>query len=226
MQNVRHSRKLLPQLSLITCAAVRTIEGNHLDIKLSSAGYTVSGSDIRQRDVYAANGVLHTVSSLLLPPGSLKLTPEKYLLALNCTSFISHIRSVNLTSLITDPGATYTILAPRDDVLSVAGGDGLPEKGTVELKKALRYHFIPGKWTANKLKDGLLLETELVEEGLAGGRQVLEVGISTKKDLDSEKTRKDLYFAGAGVIGDPSVYCQSFKSVFIHLTLQSKLITQ
>jgi solute carrier family 25 carnitine/acylcarnitine transporter 20/29 len=216
MQKVRHSRKSLLQLSLITCAAVRTIEGNHLDIKLSSAGYTVSGSDIRQRDVYAANGVLHTVSSLLLPPGSLKLTPEKYLLALNCTSFISHIRSVNLTSLITNPDATYTILAPRDDVLSVAGGDGLPEKGTVELKKALRYHFIPGKWTANKLKDGLLLETELVEEGLAGGRQVLEVGISTKKDLNGDKTRKELYFAGAGVVGDPSMSGQSFKIKRFH----------
>ena len=154
--------------------------------------------------------MLHTVSSLLLPPGSLKLTPEKYLLALNCTTFISYIRSVNLTSLLTDPDATYTILAPRDDVLSVAGGDGFPEKGTGELMKALQYHFIPGKWTAQKLKDGILLETELVEEGLAGGRQLLEVGISKEKDLNGDKTRKELYFAGAGVIGDPCTSGQSF----------------
>src|SRR5712691_11734477 len=60
MQKVGCSRKSLAQPSLITYTTVRTIEGNHLDIKLSSAGYTVSGSDIRQRDVYAANGVLHT----------------------------------------------------------------------------------------------------------------------------------------------------------------------
>ena len=130
-----------------------------------------------------------------------------------------------MTALISDPAATYTILAPRDDVLSITGGDGLPEKGTVELKKALQYHFIPGKWKSQKLKDGLLLETELVEEGLAGGRQVLEVGISTKKDLNGDKTRKDLYFAGAGVVGDPSMSCQSLKiRHFIHFSLQLKSI--
>jgi hypothetical protein len=59
------------------------------------------------------------------------------------------------------------------------------------------------------LKDGLLLETELAEQGLAGGRQVLEVGISAEKSPNGDKTRKELYFAGAGVIGDPSMSGQS-----------------
>lgn len=81
--------------------------------------------------------------SLLLPSGSLSLTAEKYLLALNCTRFVSLLRSVNLSHYIQIPaddqdptivpaalpfarqrplvassGASsaeaYTILAPRD----------------------------------------------------------------------------------------------------------------
>jgi solute carrier family 25 carnitine/acylcarnitine transporter 20/29 len=161
---------------------------------------------MKQRDVYASNGVLHTVSDLLLPSGSLQLNAEKYLLALNCSTFVGLLRSANLTSLVTDPNAEYTILAPRDDVLEITGGGSFPEEGTDDLKKSLRYHFIPGKWTANKLKDGLLLETELIEIGLAGGRQVIDVGVNSKQSLQKgkDKPRKELYFAGAGVIGDPS----------------------
>lgn len=167
---------------------------------------------MKQKDVYAANGVLHTVSDLLLPPGSLQLNAEKYLLALNCSTFISLIRSVNLTSLVTDPNAKYTILAPRDDVLEISGGGSFPEKGTEELKRSLNYHFIPGKWKPENLKDGMLLETELIEVGLAGGRQVLDVGVSSKSSMRPPKgdPRKELYFAGAGVIGDPSKFlCRS-----------------
>jgi len=201
--------------------AVRTIEGNKLHINTtapdSPSGITVSGAPLIQKDVFASNGVLHTVSSLLLPPNSLQLNAEKYLLALNCSTFVELLRSVNLTSLVTDPEAAYTILAPRDDVLDLIemgkGGGSFPERGTEELKKSLRYHFIPGKWMPEKLKDGTLLETELIEVGLAGARQVLEVGVSSKtssygkkgKDKD-EKPRKELYFSGAGVIGDPSEF--------------------
>lgn len=112
---------------------------------------------------------------------------------------------------MTDPEGKYTILAPRDDVLDVegmGGGGSFPEKGTNELKKSLRYHFIPGKWTPERLKDGTLLETELIEVGLSGGRQVLDVGVSSKTSTfgKGENPRKELYFAGAGVIGDPSTF--------------------
>jgi solute carrier family 25 (mitochondrial carnitine/acylcarnitine transporter), member 20/29 len=186
--------------------AVRTIEGNKLHINASSDTIVVSGAEMRQRDIYASNGVLHTVSDLLLPPGSLQINAEKYLLALNCSRFIELLRSVNLTSLVTDPDAEYTILAPRDDVLEISGGGSFPKDGTDELKKSLTYHFIPGKWKPEKLKDGMLLETELIEAGLSGGRQVLDVGVSYKGNMLRGKgdPRKELYFAGAGVIGDAS----------------------
>jgi uncharacterized surface protein with fasciclin (FAS1) repeats len=82
---------------------------------------------------------LHTVPSLLLPPGAptLSLTAEKYLIALNATRFVGLLRSVNLSHYVQIPGRqigdgtpinlpvsakdsqdAYTILAPRDDVLN------------------------------------------------------------------------------------------------------------
>ena len=181
-----------------------TIDGPKLKISHAkdSGKVNVSDSELVEPDIYASNGVIHTVSSLLVPPGSLQLTPEKYLLVLNCTSFVSMLHSVNLTSLINDTETHWTILAPKDDVINMSGHGDLPSRGTEELKKTLQYHFIPGKWPKKKLKDRMLLETALEEEGLDGGRQVLPVDVS--EAFAEDKTGdKNIRFGGAGTLGDP-----------------------
>ncbi|EGO05187.1 hypothetical protein SERLA73DRAFT_44724 [Serpula lacrymans var. lacrymans S7.3] len=177
-----------------------SVEGTKLEIIVSDDKIKVSDAELVEPDIYASNGVLHLVSSLLIPPGALQLTPEKYLLALNCTSFISLIHSVNLTHLINDTETEYTILAPKDDVLSLFEDDGLPKKGTEELKKLLQYHFIPGKWLPKKLKNGMLLETVLQDVGLDGGRQVLDVEVDD--DGKQASVQRNVRFGGAGSIGD------------------------
>jgi len=141
------------------------MKGNHLEIVTAPEKVIVNGAELMQPDIYASNGVLHTVSSLLIPERSLRLTPEKFLLALNCTKFVSLLHSVNLTSLINDTSAHYTVLALEDDVMSLSSDSDLPERGSDELKRTLQYHFIPGKWTPKKMKHGMLLETELKEPG-------------------------------------------------------------
>ena len=174
---------------------VTTVHGNQLTLHVSSNTTNVSSASLVQPDIYASNGVLHIVSSLLIPPGELQLTPEKYLLALNCTSFVSMLRSVSLSSLVNTTNASYTILAPRDDVLALLGDSTLPERGSHELAQLLRYHFLPGQWTDRKLRDGMLVETALEEKGLNGGRQVLGIGVTGKEP------NRELTFGGAAVIG-------------------------
>lgn len=174
-----------------------TIHGRSLKIVPADGKVKVSEGELIERDIYASNGVLHTVSDLLLPPGALQLTPEKYLLALNCTEFVSLIHSVNLTHLINDTEASYTILAPRDDVIRLFAPDDLPHRGSEELKRFLQYHFLPGKWAPKKFDNGMLVQTALEEPGLAGGRQVMMVEVD-----DSKKDQvKAIRFAGAGVLG-------------------------
>ncbi|KAF9229124.1 hypothetical protein BS17DRAFT_689484 [Gyrodon lividus] len=173
--------------------------GSSLEIAVSSEGTTISGAKLVQPDVYASNGVLHLVSSLLIPPGALQLTPEKYLLALNCTSFVSLIHSVDLAHLINNTDKQYTILAPKDDVLSLFV-HGLPESGSEDLKRMLEYHFLPGLWKPKKLDNGVLLETELHELGLDDGRQVMLVEVNDDEKIDAES--RHITFGGAGVIGE------------------------
>jgi solute carrier family 25 carnitine/acylcarnitine transporter 20/29 len=146
---------------------------------------------------------MHTVSSLLIPEGALQITPEKYLLTLNCTSFISMIHSVNLTHFINDTDTEYTILVPQDDVILAYGDENLPEKGSDDLKRFLKYHFLIGRWTPKTLKDGLLIETKLDESGLAGEPQVLEASISHRSKRETQAV-PSISFGGASTIGDPS----------------------
>ncbi|GAA6019042.1 hypothetical protein JCM11491_002499 [Sporobolomyces phaffii] len=71
----------------------------------AKATVTVNGTAIESGDILASNGVLHTVPSLLLPSGggSLALTAEKYLLALDCTKFVGLLHSVNLSHYVEIP---------------------------------------------------------------------------------------------------------------------------
>lgn len=169
----------------------------------------VSSAELIERDIYASNGVIHTISSLLVPPDALRITPEKYLLALNCSSFVDLIHSVGLTSLINDTETHWTILAPQDDVISMFDNGELPPRGSGELKKMLQYHFIPGKKTPKKLFKGMLLETALKESGLGGGRQVLSVDVHGDGPKDTKKD-KSVGFGGASTIGDPGMLQRTY----------------
>ena len=184
---------------IFTSHIVTTMKGNHLEIVTAPDKVIVNDAELMQPDVYASNGVLHTVSSLLVPERSLKLTPEKFLLALNCTRFVSLLHSVNLTSLINDTDAHYTMLALGDDVMNLFGDSDLPERGSDELKRALQYHFIPGRWTPKKMKHPMLLETELKEPGLDGGRQVIDIEVTHDHELSKDAK---IRFGGVGTVQD------------------------
>ncbi|KAJ6604502.1 carnitine/acyl carnitine carrier [Mycena vulgaris] len=178
-------------------AKLKTIDGSVLEVVVTPERTMISTAELLKPDIYASNGVLHLVSSLLV---NLEITPEKSLLASNCSSFVSLLHSVDLAGLVNDTEARYTILAPRDDVLSLFGDADLPEKGSQELKKLLQYHFIPGTWGLQNLEDGMLLETALVEDGLDGGRQVLGIQVSS---AEKKKEDRSIRFGGVGVIGEP-----------------------
>ena len=186
-------------ISMLITRIVKTISGHHLKIATSPEKVVVNDAELIQPDMYASNGVIHTVSSLLLPASALRLTPEKYLLALKCTHFVSLLHSVGLNSLINDPDAQYTILAPADDVISLFGDSDLPEKGSDELRRALQYHFIPDRWTPNKMKHNMLLETALKEPGLNHKPQVLQIEL-THGATQSGETK--VRFGGVGTVQD------------------------
>jgi solute carrier family 25 (mitochondrial carnitine/acylcarnitine transporter), member 20/29 len=173
------------------------LDGSDIQIIVTPEKTRVNHTDLLQPDIYASNGVLHLVEDLLT---TLEMTPEKYLIAKNCSSFVRLLNSTDLRFLVNDTTSEYTILAPTDDVLTVFGNDNIPDPGTEELAKMLRYHFLPGRWTQKRLQGTMLLETALIEEGLQGKPQVLSVQASDKQ---KKSLSKSISFGGASSLGDP-----------------------
>ena len=178
--------------------AVLDLDKNPLDIRMQSGKMNINGTAVTTPDIFASNGVVHIVDDLLLPDNfKLLNSPEKLLLSLNATRFVSLLRLANLSETYTarHSDRSYTFLAPTDDVLDrmekwetrhwdiVAG---VAERSAVSapdahildaLKEQILYHILPGKLMVRNLTDGALLETELLASGLAGGRQRIKVDV-------------------------------------------------
>ncbi|CAE6528829.1 unnamed protein product [Rhizoctonia solani] len=200
-------------------SSYQSLTDSELQVTTHSNGTTVLNNGIGtvlQKDVYASNGVLHTLDSLLVPSGSplFKATAEKWLLALNASVFVGMLREAGLDSYVNGTGKKeWTILAPADDVLNdILRKRDLNLFGDIkdELKTLLKYHIIPGILKPEDFADGQLLGTELRPDSLKGDRMRLKVDVvGGKKGGDAETRSKggmgngDLAFGGANVIAEP-----------------------
>lgn len=100
----------------------------------SSGSLTVNGTAADAIDIFASNGVVHIVPTLLLPSNfTLLNSAEKVLLSLNATRFVSLLRSANLSAAyVGEPGKdtkveqAWTFLAPTDEVLEFNDKWGQP----------------------------------------------------------------------------------------------------
>lgn len=192
--------------------AVPVASGVAVVVSKTDEGVLVNGSTVADGNILASNGVVHVIDSLLLPRGSLALTPEKYLLALNATKFVALFRDAGLSDLLRSSkhneanNASYTILAAKDDVLermSSLPWMSLPEAGTAELKDTLRYHTIEGRYTKSQLNDGELLKTMLQTPQLRDQQQRIVVSVSDDKHQHLSKEDSSISFDTANVIAEP-----------------------
>lgn len=142
------------------------------------------------------------------------MTPEKYLIALNCTKFVSHLRNANLSSYLqSDDDKPYTILAPQDEALSEKEWQGgwsvpdLPDEGTPAMADLLRYHTLPGQHKPSDLNDSMLLDTVLRSEKLKGASQKMPVTVTDDplSPYNAKESSRSLIFGNAVVVGDPGV---------------------
>ncbi|KAG8701744.1 hypothetical protein FRC09_005159, partial [Ceratobasidium sp. 395] len=212
--------------------AYQSLTSTTLKIQTNSNGTsTINDGEatILSKDTYASNGVVHTVDTLLVPPGSplFKATAEKWLLALNATVFVGMLREAGLSSYVDgtkgQDNKEWTILAPADDVLTeitslwmraqyLKGAELHAEaKSTLdtihhELRTLLRYHIVPGILESKDLVDGQLIGTELRPDSLKGERMRLKVDVVDNKGRKGQVGalgNGDLAFGGANVIAEP-----------------------
>lgn len=94
-------------------------------------------------DVLVESGVLHTVSSVALPP-TLDITLYNVLQGAGTKSFLKAFETSNITRILTNWEKDYTLFAPTDEAFQKADLEGAltdPEF----VARLVRLHVIPGK---------------------------------------------------------------------------------
>ncbi|KAI9022281.1 FAS1 domain-containing protein [Phycomyces nitens] len=177
-----------------------TLSGEDIVIEARTAdSITVNGIPIIQTDILAANGVIHIVDGVMIPP-NVVFDTRKYLYGMNTTKIASLLDSRGLGRYLDLGGYTfYTILAPANDAIFE---DDIPINSQRDW---LRYHVLKGMWYPERLEEGMLIQSESTPFQLDGNSIRLPVHID-QRGVPDEKTYDigtSIRFGQSRVLGDP-----------------------
>ncbi|WP_230742399.1 fasciclin domain-containing protein [Methanooceanicella nereidis] len=143
---------------------VKTIDGRSLKIKTIDGDIMVDGARVIGSPIDSKNGIIFKVDKVLIPQqtaASQKTIFETLSAANDLTTLSSAVKAADMGDLFNSTGP-YTLFAPDDSAF-----DKLPF-GTVRawlgdkvrLGNVLRYHVVPGKYSAEDLKDMKQIKTK------------------------------------------------------------------
>lgn len=97
---------------------VKTLQGKNLYASKNANGVFVNGIKVKTADVQASNGVIHVISSVLIPPTKniAELASAEPTLSLVLAAAVR----AGLAGALTSPGK-YTVFAPNDAAFAAAG---------------------------------------------------------------------------------------------------------
>ena len=134
--------------------AVETLEGQSAPITVDGSTVTIGDAQIVITDIAAANGVIHVIDTVLLPPAegaseSMETLPTIAEIAAgdeNFSTLVAALQAAGLVETLAGEGP-FTVFAPTNDAfgaLPTGALDGLLAD-TAALTDVLLYHVVPGK---------------------------------------------------------------------------------
>lgn len=149
-------------------AKVTTASGDSVFVTKNSSGVFINGIKVQNANIVASNGVLHTISKVLLSPvGNLveAILADTTLTYLAAAVVRASQGSVNVAALLSS-GGVFTVFAPTNQAFRDAGFasiDGINASDPNVLGSILTYHVLAGRVFSSDLTEGAQPTT------LAGG---------------------------------------------------------
>ncbi|MES2645904.1 MAG: fasciclin domain-containing protein [Bacteroidota bacterium] len=108
----------VPSSSVPASDTVKTLQGRNIYASKNSNGVFVNGSAVKTADVDASNGVIHVISSVLMPPTKTiaQLAAETPALSV----LYAAVAKAGLAGAVSGAGK-YTVFAPTNTALAAAG---------------------------------------------------------------------------------------------------------
>lgn len=165
---------------------VETVNGKSIEVVVGEEGITINGALVITADIEVANGVIHIIEEVLIPPAD--TITEAVLGAENFTTLAAALLATGLDEVLAGEGP-FTVFAPTDDAFDALPEgtleDLLAEEGLGTLTDILRYHVVAGLVFSTDLETGTVttvlgetLDVVVSEEGVTvNGAIVLEADI-------------------------------------------------
>lgn len=141
--------------SALSSGYVPTVNGAAVKIDVSSM-VMVNESTVTIADIRAANGIIHVIDQVLLPP-SMNLVETALSYDPEFSILVQAVVKAELTDVLAT-GGPYTVFAPTNDafvaLLGELGITGLDDLDKETLTKVLLYHVVDGRVFSSDLSSG------------------------------------------------------------------------
>jgi uncharacterized surface protein with fasciclin (FAS1) repeats len=158
---------LVGPLDLVDGALVETVNGAPVAISLADGKAMINGAEITATNVVAANGVIHVLDTVILPPED-----DIVQTAINTqgefTLLEAALGAAELVDALQADGP-FTVFAPTDAAFEALGDtldDLLLPENKSDLADILLYHVVEGAVGAADLQDGASVDTLLAGESV------------------------------------------------------------
>ncbi len=145
-------------------ANVTTVAGSDVFVTKNEKGVFVNGVTVTKADIIATNGVIHTISRVLMPPAgnivqvAIANPNFSYLVA---AVLRASQGTTNVASVLSGAGP-FTLFAPTNDAFKAAGFatiDAINNADPNTLASILTYHVIEGRVFSSDLTNGAMPKT-------------------------------------------------------------------
>jgi transforming growth factor-beta-induced protein len=131
--------------------AVPTLNTDAIGISLNGETLNVNTATVTTADVAAANGIIHIVDQVLLPPAEAPDMPtanivETAVAAGNFTTLVTALQAASLDSVLADEMGEFTVFAPTDAAFDLLGSEAIAGllADIPSLTDILELHVISG----------------------------------------------------------------------------------
>lgn len=179
----------VPASDVVGLKFATTVNGQRVDIKTANGKVMVDGANVTATDVWASNGVIHVIDSVIMP--STNDIVETAVAAGSFKTLAAALEAAGLVSTLQGEGP-FTVFAPTDEAFAK-----LPA-GTVEtllrpenveqLRAVLTYHVVAGRVYADQVVSMTAAPTvqgSSVKIAVKNGKVMIDGAQVVKTDIEA-----------------------------------------
>ncbi|MEO6818166.1 MAG: fasciclin domain-containing protein [Ginsengibacter sp.] len=145
-------------------ANVATVNGKDIFLTKNDKGVFVNGINVTKADIMASNGVIHTISMVLMPPSGNIV--ETAVATPNFSFLVAAVLrasqgNTNVAEVLSGAGP-FTLFAPTNDAFKAAGFptiEAISQADPNTLATILTYHVVAGRVFSSDLVNGSMPKT-------------------------------------------------------------------